>query len=292
MFSSLSSFLWSSSEKPAEEAKDDGALLDSREIEDDWVLVEEIKGGISPHGSTLKQGKRSENEAGGSVLPTLSEVYEPGGSGNRQHVGTLPTGAGPPTKNERSLKDKSSSDIIFTEAKDDSDCSMKTDNGSDLSEKNSFQRLFGQTRTDEDGGDGNGGSSSQYVLVSDPLVNLAKNRHRKKQRVYNRSYSADCYRDTSGNMNIIEPTVLRRRHVTKSSKRSGEAAAIMEVGQGANQKRIRHPTEGTSGVGWGDETRKRTRRANSVASIQTDSHGRKKKRTPDKFRGRGGQRNC
>ena len=175
---------------------------------------------------------------------------------------------------------------------------MKTDE-SDFDAKTSLQFLFDESLHNEST---NAANNSASLLTLKPLPyppivsapNTGQSRH-----LCNRSYSADCYR---GNPEVlIEPTVLRRRHVARLSKRSGDSTAL--VGNVVLQKKSKQPSlegssgvgrgEGSSGVGRGEETRSRTRRANSVACGQIDNtHGRRRKRTAEKFSGKGGRRNC
>lgn len=301
MFSSFSSYVWGSPEG-VQQGVNNGEVLydDSKVTEDDWVLVEEIK-----HGSGSRQDGRV------SSLQTLLEENKPsfgettketilGQENSSEDDNTdlsdkTSLGILIPTK-QSDASDKSSLEILFADAqssehddKDISDISMKTDE-TDFDAKTSLQFLFDEPLHNESTNPGNN-SASQFTLKPlpyPPIVsapNTGQSRH-----LSNRSYSADCYR---GNPEVvIEPTVLRRRHVTRLSKRSGDSTAL--VGNVVLQKKSKQPSlEGSSGVGRGEETRSRTRRANSVACGQNENtHGRRRKRTADKFSGKGGRRNC
>lgn len=300
MFSSFSSYVWGSPEGVQEEANNEVLFDDSKVTEDDWVLVEEIK-----------NGSGSQGDGRVSSLQTLFEENEPQFSETTKE--TIP-GQGSSSENENTdlsdksslgiliaekqsdASDKSSLEILFAEAqpsegedKDISDISMKTDE-TDFDVKTSLQFLFDESLHNESTKARNN-SASLFTLKPppDPPIVLAPNTGQSRH-LYNRSYSADYYRGDPEV--VIEPTVLRRRHVTRLSKRSGDSTAL--VGQVVLQKRTKQPgPEGTSGVGRGEETRRRTRRANSVACGQNENtHGRRRKRTAEKFSGKGGQRNC
>lgn len=300
MFSSFSSYVWGSPEGVQEEANNEVLFDDSKVTEDDWVLVEEIK-----------NGSGSQGDGRVSSLQTLFEENEPQFSETTKE--TIP-GQGSSSENENTdlsdksslgiliaekqsdASDKSSLEILFAEAqpsegedKDISDISMKTDE-TDFDVKTSLQFLFDESLHNESTKARNN-SASLFTLKPppDPPIVLAPNTGQSRH-LYNRSYSADYYRGDPEV--VIEPTVLRRRHVTRLSKRSGDSTAF--VGQVVLQKRTKQPgPEGTSGVGRGEETRRRTRRANSVACGQNENtHGRRRKRTAEKFSGKGGRRNC
>lgn len=300
MFSSFSSYVWGSPEGVQEEANNEVLFDDSKVTEDDWVLVEEIK-----------NGSGSQGDGRVSSLQTLFEENEPQFSETTKE--TIP-GQGSSSENENTdlsdksslgiliaekqsdASDKSSLEILFAEAqpsegedKDISDISMKTDE-TDFDVKTSLQFLFDESLHNESTKARNN-SASLFTLKPppDPPIVLAPNTGQSRH-LYNRSYSADYYRGDPEV--VIEPTVLRRRHVTRLSKRSGDSTAL--VGQVVLQKRTKQPgPEGTSGVGRGEETRRRTRRANSVACGQNENtHGRRRKRTAEKFSGKGGRRNC
>lgn len=300
MFSSFSSYVWGSPEGVQEEANNEVLFDDSKVTEDDWVLVEEIK-----------NGSGSQGDGRVSSLQTLFEENEPQFSETTKE--TIP-GQGSSSENENTdlsdksslgiliaekqsdASDKSSLEILFAEAqpsegedKDISDISMKTDE-TDFDVKTSLQFLFDESLHNESTKARNN-SASLFTLKPppDPPIVLAPNTGQSRH-LYNRSYSADYYRGDPEV--VIEPTVLRRRHVTRLSKRSGDSTAL--VGQVVLQKRTKQPgPEGTSGVGRGEETRRRTKRANSVACGQNENtHGRRRKRTAEKFSGKGGRRNC
>ena len=166
---------------------------------------------------------------------------------------------------------------------------MKTDE-TDFDAKTSLQFLFDEPlHTESTNAENNSATLFTLQPLPDPPIVSAPNTGQSRH-LYNRSYSADYYRGDSEV--VTEPTVLRRRHVTRLFKRSGDSTGL--VGNVALQKRTKEPgPEGTSGVGRGEETRRRTRRANSVACGQIDNtHGRRKKRTADKFSGKGGRKNC
>ena len=293
--------MWGSPEGVQEEANNREVLFDDSKVtEDDWVLIEEIK-----------NGSVSQDDGRVSSLQTLFEENEPQFSETTKE--TIP-GQGSSSENENTdlsdrsslgiliaekqsdASDKSSLEILFAEAqpsegedKDISDISMKTDE-TDFDAKTSLQFLFDESLHNESTNTGNN-SASLFTLkpLPDPPIVLAPNTGQSRH-FYNRSYSADYYRGDPEV--VIEPTVLRRRHVTRLSKRSGDSTAL--VGQVVLQKRTKQPgPEGASGVGRGEETRRRTRRANSVACGQNDNtHSRRRKRTADKFSGKGGRRNC
>lgn len=292
--------MWGSPEGVQEEANNEVLFDDSKVTEDDWVLVEEIK-----------NGSGSQGDGRVSSLQTLFEENEPQFSETTKE--TIP-GQGSSSENENTdlsdksslgiliaekqsdASDKSSLEILFAEAqpsegedKDISDISMKTDE-TDFDVKTSLQFLFDESLHNESTKARNN-SASLFTLKPppDPPIVLAPNTGQSRH-LYNRSYSADYYRGDPEV--VIEPTVLRRRHVTRLSKRSGDSTAL--VGQVVLQKRTKQPgPEGTSGVGRGEETRRRTRRANSVACGQNENtHGRRRKRTAEKFSGKGGRRNC
>jgi len=300
MFSSFSSYVWGSPEGVQQKANNGEVFYDDSKVtEDDWVLVEEIK---------LASGSKQDGRV--SSLQTLFEENEPKFSETTKE--TVP-GQGSSSENDNTdlsdksslgiliptkqsdASDKSSLEILFVEAqssesadKDISDISMKTDE-TDFDAKSSLQFLFDESLHNESTNAGNN-SASLFTLkpLPDAPIVLAPNTGQSRH-LYNRSYSADYYRDPEV---VIEPTVLRRRHVTRLSKRSSDSTAL--VGNVVLQKRTKQPgPEGTSGVGRGEETRRRTRRANSVACGQNDNtHGRRRKRTADKLSGKGGRRNC
>ena len=300
MFSSFSSFVWGSAEG-VQQGVNNGEVLydDSRVTEDDWVLVEEIK-----HGS----GSRQDEQV--SSLQALLEENKPSFSetttetilrqGNSSEDDTDLTdkaslGILIPTK-QSNASDKSSLEILFADAqsaghedKDISDISMKTDE-TDFDGKSSLQFLFDESLHNESTSAGNNSASLLTLkpLPYPPIVSAPNTG--QSRNPCNRSYSADCYRRNPEV--VIEPTVLRRRHVTRLSKRSGDSTAL--VGNVVLQKKSKQPSlEGSSGVGRGEETRSRTRRANSVTCGQIENtHGRRRKRTADKFSGKGGRRNC
>ena len=306
MFSSLSNLVWGSpEEQPERFDNEEVSFDDSKIIEDDWVLVEEI----SNDNYREQDDSSSQEDERASSLQTLFEENKAEFSGSEEE--SLPGGEISSEKETSDLNekpsvgnlfteklsdtvDKSSLEILFAEVqpkdgenKDDSDCSMKTDE-TDFGEKSSLQFLFDESLHKEKY---NAESKPTSVFTLKPLpeppVILAPNAG--QSRFLHKSYSADCYRELP---EIVEPTLLRKRHVTRASKRSGEAAAAM-VGQVVLQKKTKQPSEGTSGVGRRQETRGRTRRANSVACGQVDnSHGKRRKRTADKYSGKGGRRNC
>lgn len=333
MFSSLSNLVWGApEEQAAQNNTGEVSFDDSKVIEDDWVLVEEItnESRQEQDGSSCAQ----EDER----VPSLQALFEenkpefsgstkesdpgPGSSSENENSDSLNDNAKKSLEDLLAAKqsdttDKSSLEILFaavqpndSENKDDSDCSMKTDE-TDFGEKSSLQFLFDESLNKEGTSAGNN-SSSVFTLkpLPDPPVILAPNTGSRPEftpqplpdlpgilapntdqsrHLYNKSCSADYYREQP---ETVEPTVLRRRHVTRASKRSGEGAAAME-GHVVLQKRNKQPSEGTSGVGRGEETRRRTRRANSVACGQLDNtHGKRRKRTAEKFSGKGGRRNC
>ena len=290
--------MWGSSEGNQDEANNEQVFDDSRVIEDDWVLVEEIK---------IDSGSQEDGRA--SSLQTLFEENEPQFS--ESSTEKAPEQHCSPEDRNTDLDDKSSLDILFAEkqsdssdkssleilfaevqpgsnegeTQDNSDCSMKTDD-TDLGEKCSLQFLLDESLHNESTSAGSNNSTSHFTLkpLPDLPIVLARNTSQSRH-LYNRSYSADYCREAPEA--FMEPTVLRRRHVTRTSKRSGDSAM---VGQVVLQKRTK---QGASGVGQGEETRARTRRANSVACGQSDNtHGRRRKRTADKFSGKGGRRNC
>ena len=307
MFSSLSNLVWGSPEEQPERT-DNGEVSfdDSKIIEDDWVLVEEI---TNDDDYREQDDSSSQEDERASSLQTLFEESKPEFSGS---VKESPPGGEISLEKETSdlndktslgnlfaekqsdTVDKSSLEVLFAEVqpkdsenKDDSDCSMKTDE-TDFGEKSSLQFLFDESLHKETSNAGNN-PTSVFTLkpLPEPPVILAPNPG--QSRLSYKSYSADYYRELP---EIVEPTVLRKRHVTRASKRSGEGAAAM-VGQVVLQKKTKQPSEGTSGVGRGQETRGRTRRANSVACGQIDNtHGKRRKRTADKYSGKGGRRNC
>ena len=304
MFSSLSSLVWGAAEElPQEINKGAVSFDDSKIIEDDWVLVEEITN------SNCRQDRRKQQKGErASSLEALIEENKPefSGCGNDKASGRVSSSENENSDtSEQSLgnlfaekqsdaSDKSSLEILFAQVqpndcqnKDDSDCSMKTDE-TDFGEKSSLQFLFDESVHKESSSTGNN-ATSVFTLkpLPDPPIVLAPNAG--QSRGLYKSYSADCYRQQP---ETFEPTVLRRRHVSRASKRSGEGATAM-VGQVVLQKRTKQPSEGASGVRRGEETRRRTRRANSVACGQIDSaRGKRRKRTAEKFSGKGGRRNC
>ena len=302
MFSSFSSYVWGSPEGVQPEANNAEVLYDDSKVtDDDWVLVEEIK-----LGSGSKQDGRV------SSLQTLFEENEPAFSETTKETNPAPGNSSQndntdlgeksslgiliPTK-QSDGSDKSSLEILFADAhssenedKDISDISMKTDE-TDFDTKTSLQFLFDESLQSESTNAGNN-SASLFTLkpLPDPPIVLAPNTGQSRP-LYNRSYSADYYRGDPEV--VIEPTALRRRHVTRLSKRSSDSTAL--VGNVVLQKKTKQPPgpEGTSGVGRGEETRRRTRRANSVACGQNDNtYCRRRKRTASKFSGKGGRRNC
>ena len=305
MFSSLSNLVWGSPEEQPERTNNEVSFDDSKIIEDDWVLVEEI---TNDDNYREQDDSSSQEDERASSLQTLFEESKPEFSGSIKE--SSPGGEISSEKETSDLNDKpslgnlfaekqsdtvdkSSLEVLFAqvptdgENKDDSDCSMKTDE-TDFGEKSSLQFLFDESLHKETGNAGNN-STSVFTLkpLPEPPVILAPNAG--QSRLSYKSYSADYYRELP---EIVEPTVLRKRHVTRASKRSGEAAAAM-VGQVVLQKKTKQPSEGTSGEGRGQETRGRTRRANSVACGQIDNtHGKRRKRTSDKYNGKGGRRNC
>ena len=303
MFSSFSSYVWGTPEGVQQEANNGEVFYDDSKVtEDDWVLVEEIKqgSGSSQDGRVYSlQTLFEENESPFSDA-TKETVPGQGSSSELENDNTDLSGKSSlgiliPTK-QLDASDKSSLEILFAEAqscenedKDISDISMKTDE-TDFDAKTSLQFLFDESLHNESA---NAGSNSASLFTLKPLpdapIVLAPNTGQSRH-LYNRSYSADYYRGDPEV--VIEPTVLRRRHVTRLSKRSSDSTAL--VGNVVLQKRIKQPgPEGTSGVGRGQETRGRTRRANSVACGQNDNtHGRRRKRTADKSSGKGGRRNC
>lgn len=302
MFSSFSSLVWGSSEENPEGVNSDQVFDDSKVIEDDWVLIEEIPN----HGEFAQEGRRVPS------LQTLPEAKESQFSDNAKDTSAAP-GCSSRTENtylnektshgflfaekQSNASDKSSLEILFaevqpnkTESKDISDCSMKTDE-TDFGEKSSLQFLFDESFHNDIATGGQSAASQFFIKPTlDPPIIQVPNTGQSRQQFTHRSYSADFYR---GNPDVVvEPTVLRRRHSTRLSKRSGDSASAM-VGPVVVQKKTKLPSEGTSGAGRGDDTRKRTRRANSVACVQSDNtHGRRRKRTAEKCSGKGGRRNC
>jgi len=308
MFSSLSNLVWGSSEEHPEELNShEVSFDDSKVIEDGWVLVEEIRNDRHRE----QDGSNSQEDEQSSSLQILFEENKPEFSGSTKKetstvLDNLPDNENSDSSGQQSIEnlfaekqsdtsDKSSLEILFAEVqpndgekKDDSDCSMKTEE-TDLGEQTSLQFLFDESLYKESTSAENN-STSVFTLkpLPDPPVVLAQNTGESRV-LYNKSYSADYYREQP---EIVEPTVLRRRHVTRASKRSGEGTADT-VGQVSLQKRTKQPSEGTSGLGRGEESRRRTRRANSVACGQIDiTHGRRRKRTAERFSGKGGRRNC
>lgn len=298
MFSSFSNLVWGApEEQPGQTNNGQVSFDDSKVIEDDWVLIEEI----TNHNQRQQDGSNSQGDERASSLQTLLEENKPSSSGeispenenlvsnDKNSVGNLRA------EKQSDSDDKSSLEILFaevqpndTENKDDSDCSMKTDE-TDVGEKSSLQFLFDESLSKETKSAGND-STSVFTLkpLVDPPAILPPNDAGQPRMLY-KSYSADCYREQP---EITEPTVLRRRHLTRASKRSGESATAFE-GNVVIQKRTKQPSEGTSGVGRGQETRGRTRRANSVACGQVDNnHSKRRKRTSERFSGKGGRRNC
>lgn len=300
MFSSFSSYVWGSPEGVQGPNNEEVLFDDSKVTEDDWVLVEEVK-----------NNSGSQEDGRATSLQTLFEENEPQFTESAKEKVSEPECSSENDNTDLSDKsslgilfvdkqsdasDKSSLEILFADAQpseggtqDNSDISMKTDE-TDFGEKTSLQFLFDESLHNQSTGNN---STSQFTLKPlkpDPPIILAPNGGQSRH-FYNRSYSADYYR---GDPEVaIEPTVLRRRHVSRIPKRSGDSATAL-VGHVVLQKRAKQPgPEGTSGVGRGEETRRRTRRANSVACTQSDNtHGRRRKRTADKFSGKGGRRNC
>ena len=293
--------MWGSPEGVQETSNEAVLFDDSKVTEDDWVLVEEIRNdsGSQEHGrvsslqTLIEENEPQFNES------EKDEVPEPEGSSendttdlsDKSSLGILLV------DKQSDASDKSSLEILFAEVQpsegetqDNSDISMKTDE-TDFGEKTSLQFLFDESLHNHSTIAGKN-SASQFTLkpLPDPPIVLAPNTGQSRP-FYNRSYSADYYRGVSEV--AIEPTVLRRRHVSRNQKRTGDSATAL-VGQVALQKKAKQPgPEGTSGVGRGEETRRRTRRANSVACAQCDNtHGRRRKRTADKYSGKGGRRNC
>lgn len=294
--------MWGSTEGVQEHNNQEVLFDDSKVIEDDWVLVEEIKNNsdLQEEGPTTSlQTLFEENEPPQFSESVKDTVPGPDSSSendktdlsDKSSLGTLFA------EKQSDASDKSSLEILFAkvqpsegEKQDNSDISMKTDE-SDFDEKTSLQFLLDES-LHNDSVDSENNPASQFTLkpLPDTSTVLAPNTG-QSHNVNNRSYSADYFRGDPGV--TIEPTVLRRRHVTRSSKRSGDSATAL-VSQVVLQKRTKQPgPEGTSGVGRGEETRRRTRRANSVACVQCDNtHGRRRKRTAEKFSGKGGRRNC
>jgi len=163
-----------------------------------------------------------------------------------------------PTKQSNACSDKSSLEILFAEAQSSenedkyiSDISMKTDE-TDFDAKTSLQFLFDESLRNEST---NAGSNFAWLFTIQPLpdipIVLAPNTGQSRH-LYNRSYSADYYRGDPEV--VIEPKVLRRRHMTRISKRSGDSTAL--VGNVVMQKRMKQPgPDGTSGVERGEERR-------------------------------------
>ena len=305
MFSSLSNLVWGAGEElPDETNNEQVSFDDSKIIEDDWVLVEEIS-----NDRRQEEGSSLQDERASSLQALFEENKpEPDVSGSRNEKDSSQDRSSQNENSDSNVaslgnlcadkpsddSEKSSLEILFAqgqpnegEKKDDSDCSMKTDE-SEFGQKSSLQFLFEES-LHEQGSSAGHNSTSVFTLkpLPDPPIVLAPNAG-QSSGLY-KSYSADCYRLQP---ETFEPTVLRRRHVSRASKRSGEGASAM-VGHVVLQKKTKQPSEGTSGVGRGEETRRRTRRANSVASGQNEStHGKRRKKTADKSSGKGGRRNC
>ena len=306
MFSSFSNLVWGGSEEQSPPINNVIILYDDSTVtEDDWVLVKEI----ANEKYRLRDGSSSQEDERASSLQTLFEENKPESSGfikEESSRGEISPKADEPSDSidnqsaENLLaekasdnSDKSSLEILFaevqpteTEPKEDSDHSMKTDE-TDFSEKSSLQFLFDESLHKETSNAGNN-STSVFTLkpLIDPPVLLEPNAG--QSRPLKKSYSADYHREQP---ETVE-TVLRRRHVTRASKRLGEGSTAF-ASDPVLQKRNKKPSEGTSGVGRGQETKARTRKANSVASGQSESdHGKRRKRTAEKFSGKGGRRNC
>lgn len=293
--------MWGAGEELPEETNNEQVSFDdSKIIEDDWVLVEEIS-----NDRRQEEGSSLQDERASSLQALFEENKpEPDVSGSRNEKDSSQDRSSQNKNSDSNVpslgnlfadkpsddSEKSSLEILFAqgqpnegEKKDDSDCSMKTDE-SEFGQKSSLQFLFEESLHEQGSGVGHN-STSVFTLkpLPDPPIVLATNAG-QSSGLY-KSYSADCYRLQP---ETFEPTVLRRRHVSRASKRSGEGASAM-VGHVVLQKKTKQPSEGTSGVVRGEETR----RANSVASGQNEStHGKRRKRTADKSSGKGGRRNC
>lgn len=302
MFSSFSSYVWGSPEEVQEETNNVGVSYDDSKVtEDDWVLVEEIRNDSGSRQDGRVSSLQTLFEENEPQYPKTTKETVPGQGSSSENDNTdlsnkSSLGILIPTK-QSDASNKSSLEILFAEAhqssesenKEISDISMKTEE-TDFDAKASLQFLFDESLENDSTNTGNN-SASLFTLqpLPDPPIVLAPNTGQSRH-LYNRSYSADNYRVDPEV--VTEPTVLRRRHVTRLSKRSGDSTGL--IGDVVLQKKTKHPgPEGTSGVGRGEETRSRTRRANSVACGQNDNtHGRRKKRTADKSSGKGGRRNC
>ena len=302
MFSSFSSYVWGSPEEVQEETNNVGVSYDDSKVtEDDWVLVEEIRNDSGSRQDGRVSSLQTLFEENEPQYPKTTKETVPGQGSSSENDNTdlsdkSSLGILIPTK-QSDASNKSSLEILFAEAhqssesenKEISDISMKTEE-TDFDAKASLQFLFDESLQNDSTNTGNN-SASLFTLqpLPDPPIVLAPNTGQSRH-LYNRSYSADNYRVDPEV--VTEPTVLRRRHVTRLSKRSGDSTGL--IGDVVLQKKTKHPgPEGTSGVGRGEETRSRTRRANSVACGQNDNtHGRRKKRSADKSSGKGGRRNC
>lgn len=306
MFSSLTSLVWGGTEEQAQPTNNVAILLDDSTVtEDDWVLVEET----ARENYRQRHGSSSQEDEKASSLHALFEKNKPEFSASIKEEtsrGEISLKNEPPDSIDNASvenflagkasdhSDKSSLEILFAEVqptenepKEDSDYSMKTDENN-FSEKSSLQFLFDESLHKETCNSGNN-SASVFIPKTqvDPSVVLVPNSEQSPP--LKKSHSADNYRKPT---ELAEPTVLRRRHVTRASKRSGECSTIV-VGNSSLEKKNKQPSQGTSGVGRGQETKGRTRRANSVSSGQNDNnHGKRRKRTAEKLSGKGGRRNC
>lgn len=304
MFSSLTSLVWGGTEEQTQPINNVAISLDDTTVtEDDWVFVEET----ARENYRQRHGNSSQEDEKASSLHSLFEKNKPEFSASiteetsrgeislkNEHSDSIDNESVENLLAEKASdnSDKSSLEILFAEVqptenepKEDSDYSMKTDEAN-FSEKSSLQFLFDESLHKETSSNN---STSVFTLKPqvDPSVVLAPNS--EQSRPLKKSYSADNYREPT---ELAEPTVLRRRHVTRASKRSGECATIV-VGNSTLEKRNKQPSQGTSGMGRGQETKGRTRRANSVSSGQNDNnHGKRRKRTAEKLSGKGGRRNC
>lgn len=303
MFSSLSSLVWGSSEGNQERVNSDQVLFDDSKVtEDDWVLIEEIRN----HGESAHEDRRvpslqtlpeaKELQLSDSVEDNSAALGCSSRTDNTDLNATTSHGF-LFTEKQSNISNKSSLEILFaevqpneTESKEISDCSMKTDE-TDVGEKSSLQFLFDESFHGDTATGGQSAASQFFIKpMPDPPIIQVPSTSQPQRQFNHRSYSADYFR---GNPDVVvEPTVLRRRHVSRLSKRSGDSASAM-VGPVVVQKKTKLPPEGTSSVVHGDDTRKRTKRANSVACVQSNNtHGRRRKRTADKCSGKGGRRNC
>lgn len=306
MFSSLTSLVWGGTEEQTQPINNVTISLDDTTVtEDDWVFVEET----ARENYRQRHGNSSQEDEKASSLHALFEKNKPEFSASINEEtsrGEISLKTEPPdsidhesvenflAEKASDSSDKSSLEILFAEVqptenepKEDSDYSMKTDE-TNFSEKSSLQFLFDESLHKETSNSGNNSTSAFSLKPQvDPSVILAPNS--EQSRPLKKSYSADNYREPA---ELAEPTLLRRRHVTRASKRSGECATIV-AGNSSLEKRNKQPSQGTSGVGRGQETKGRTRRANSVSSGQSDNnHGKRRKRTAEKLSAKGGRRNC